>query len=922
MAPPERGLVGRRRELHHLREALSAATAGRGSVVVLTGEPGIGKTRLARQVADDAAERGVLALWGLCREAGAAPSFWPWVQIARQLIDRLDPGAPFVAEVRALAEMSGVAHDASLSPSQRFARFDGVTRALAAAGPAVVIVEDLHRADPPSLLLFEHVADSTVTAPLLLLATARDTAEPGLEVGRDRTWERVRLDGLDRDDVGALARSLDVHLDADEAADVRTRTGGNPLFVTELVRLGGPGVPSTVADVVRARLAALPAATVDALALAAVVGRDIDLGLVAAVAGTTVAEVDDRLRHARAAHLVERDAFVHAVVADVLVDDLDATRRADLHRDVAAALLARDPEPTGEQLAVVAFHLREASAAHVIPEAAVWLGRAARDAIGRLAFEDALHLLDDALALQPTAAASPEERFELTMLAGDALQRAGHLDEARARFGRGATIARRLDRADLLARAALGVDLTIVASGRTDHELVDLLEDALAAQPAHEPATRARLLARLALERYWEASGERGRALAREAVAAATSSGDEEALARARFALLFTLRGPDATLAERIGLGEQLVATAGADPASHPGFQAFVRLASDVLEGGDVVRYRSLVDEIERRAGAANQPVWRWWALMHLGCRALLDADLAAFASIDEEFAGLGEAFGPGPTPVYRVAWRLMVERDRGDAAVTLDAIRDLAVRFPAFATLRGLEALAGVRADPDATRRLVAHWASRVDDVPRDALWLTTMAHLGEAAAEVGEPELAARFGHELTVHRGRFIVQGTPACWGAVDRPLGVIATAAGDLEAARALLSDAARLHQEAGCPALVARSLADLADATRAAGDEGSASDAATRAAAIARDHGLAAIAARLEPQTAHQPPTPLSPRELEIVTLVAAGAQNRQVAETLHISVHTVERHLANVYLKLGVRGRAEAVAHAIRTGLV
>ena len=289
-------LVGRRRELEALTGWLAAARDGRGRLALCAGEPGIGKTRLAQELAAQAAAQGVAVAWGRCAEVEGAPAYWPWRQVLRAL-GRDDALGGAERSCRRSATAAG-------SPEERFRLFDGVAEALrAAAHPALLVVlDDVHRADEPSLLVLRHLADRLADAPLLVLATFRDV-EPAdalrralPELLRAGAVERLDLRGLGLDDVRAQLA------DPAQAQRVLDVTGGNPLFVREVARAIADGMwrpdrpPATVRDVVAARLERVSDPCRALVRAAAVVGRDFSLGLVAATLGGARRRVPSRRR--------------------------------------------------------------------------------------------------------------------------------------------------------------------------------------------------------------------------------------------------------------------------------------------------------------------------------------------------------------------------------------------------------------------------------------------------------------------------------------------------------------------------------------------------------------------------------------------------------------------------------------------------
>jgi hypothetical protein len=570
------GLVGRQRELAQLDAALESALGGRGGLVVLTGEPGIGKTALARTFVERAAARGASWAWGTCWDGGGAPAYWPWVQVVRALarsegVDtlraQLGDGAPWL--VGLLPELADalappVQQSAMDSDQARFRLFDALASLLAGVAerrPLVVVLDDLHWADTSSLYALEFVARTLPDVPLLAIAAyrhveahARDELAGALG-GLARIATRLPLEGLDRDAVGRLAAARARGLGSGEPQDIAPRlvaavheaSAGNPFFVDELVQLlarqgrlhatRAPGrplpLPDGVRDAIRRRLASLDAPSTEALTTAAVIGAEFRVATLACVLEVPPSEILERLEAPYRAGIVVivdpgRFTFQHALVRDTLLEGLGATRRAHLHRVTAESLeeLYRDdPEP---RLPEIAHHFLHAATDGGSERAVQYAARAAQRAIDQFAYEEAARLYERAIDVAASLAADEARAWELYQGLGEALMRAGEVDGAQRALRAAAEHARRLDDPQRLAQAALASTLGSLSPGLVEPELVALLEEALArldavrsddvARRATEDALRCRLRVQLALALYWSPQRERRETLVDEAL--------------------------------------------------------------------------------------------------------------------------------------------------------------------------------------------------------------------------------------------------------------------------------------------------------------------------------------------------------------------------------------------------------------------
>jgi DNA-binding SARP family transcriptional activator len=540
-ALPGRGypLVGRGRPRAVLDAAAQAAESGQPTAVVLVGEGGIGKTRLARTVSDELVSRGWRAVWSHGTENEGAPALWPWMSILRELGRAL----PLPPELATLADGDGSVRSSAEPAADRWRQARLVTELLEQAArdtPLVVVLDDLQWMDADShALLVELTTQSTGTSEwrLLVLVTSRPAGAGGRADTLARLTRlgaiRLDLEGLSDADVRALAAGAGIEVDA---AALRERTEGNPFLLRETITFAAETgaspldvVPASVADVLGARMARLAAADEDVLKVASVLGSVVDAGSLAAVAGLEPGEVDRGLEAGLEADLLSAGAdgtirFRHDLVRETAYARLGAVRRTRLHARALAQLAgtgARNP-------ALLASHARAAGPSHA-DETVRWSIAAAEEAASRRAPDSALQWWQAAHAADRSALHEDPVR-RVTVLLGlvraqlDAGDAVGAI-ATRAEAVRGAVQA---DEPALVTQALTSLDRPVVwlprPMGQVDAEMVQHLERALVA--TSEPGLRCRLMATLAVEIY--APGQEGRCdeLTAESVRLAEDVGD------------------------------------------------------------------------------------------------------------------------------------------------------------------------------------------------------------------------------------------------------------------------------------------------------------------------------------------------------------------------------------------------------------
>ena len=548
---PDWPLVGRDDQLAVLVDALAAAEQGAPSFAALTGEPGIGKSRLCGELAARAAANGARVVVGRCSQDDGAPPLWPWRQVLRGL------GAELAVP------------DAD-DEGAEFRTWEAITDRVAEAArreTVVVVLDDLHWADRSSLRVLRLLADTVDTGRLLTLGTWRTHPEPAgaladaAESLARRHAARLDLHGLTPAQAAEVVEAVAEVMPTDEQADqLAERTDGNPFFLVEYARLahdGGdlgalmaePDPPTAVSDVLARRIDRLPDGTGDLLRWAGVIGRSFELSVLIEAAGADEDEALDHMDTALAAGLVREEAvgsylFGHALVRDELYGNLGPTRRARMHARVAEAL-----EPLPGRESETARHWLAAGPAYA---GQAWrAARAAAEAARRVhAYGEVAELLEAALdSLEKDPTATPADRYDLLMPLADAHRWRAAWEALHLTVQRAIAVADELGDVERLASAASAMTVGALWQsahyGATHDEVIAALRRSLAGLPDADGEMRCRVMLALSNELYYTSSFEERTALVEQAVAMADRLGDEVLQVDARQIGAVSLWQPD-----------------------------------------------------------------------------------------------------------------------------------------------------------------------------------------------------------------------------------------------------------------------------------------------------------------------------------------------------------------------------------------
>ena len=862
--------VGRAQELERLRRLWDGVQEGTAELVLVGGEPGVGKTRLATEFAQRAHSDGALVLYGRADEESGtelgpfaeALRHWAVNASPEELADDLGAHADLLsAHVPELVvRMDGVTAPAE-EPERNHAldAFGGVLSAISARRATLLVVDDLQWADPASLLLLRRLARFAHRGRLLICATYRSgpsgaLAETLAELGRERLVERVAIGGISSEETAALVASIrGAAIEPTVAAAIWEETGGNPFLVEALAEhmaatgdtdrppLGGrsvraalyqDGVPPLVREAVVHRVGTLGPIAVRAMEVAAVCGSDFSADFVNEVADLPPEDVIAALEAAVAAAVLvdvpgslDRYAFAHSLLRQAIYTGIPKTRRASMHRRVAEKLEERhgnDPRHVAE----LASHFA-AGGASVAPRALEYGVRAGASALGALAFDEAREHYERALkALDLTGSDDASLRCELLVALGEAEWRSGDRSASRDTYSRVLRIARRNGDADMLARAALGfAGFGWIYAGSGDGSVAATLSAALEAAP-HSLALRARLNARLAEIVSMDGDREAAMRLASRAVDQARKAGDDEAGAQGLIAGWYAALAP-ADLPERRSLATALSdATGGIRDRDILTMAEVVQVLTS-LELGDFTELDVAIARHRRLADQTKQPTARLHSRALLSMRALMEGRLTEAEGHTAEVLEVGELAG-SPAALQTAAIQLLFLRwEQGRVAEMERAVGDLAERSRLWAAAHAF-VLAEMRQRSRARAQLAELASVGFADTRRNSDWLGVMALSAAAAHAVRDEALAAHISEELQPYAGRVVAIGRGAAYaGSVSRYLGLLDGVAGDLDAAAMHLAEDIALNERAGALPWLARSRRDLASVLGKRGRSGDA-----------------------------------------------------------------------------------------------
>ncbi|HEV2443834.1 MAG TPA: AAA family ATPase, partial [Steroidobacteraceae bacterium] len=839
-----RPIVGRAREFETFRDAFSRMLTGVHQLLLVGGEPGIGKTRCAQALADVAEDQGALVLWGRCCEEAGAPPYWPWVQILRAYIDassldevRLNMGAaakdigalvPELLDAPPLVDETNRSLEAA--SSARFRTFDAISQFFQQATqqvPITLILDDLHWADAPSLSLLEFLSEEVRRSRLLIVATYRDSdasrRTPLLnclgELGRNSEARRVRLGGLSQSAIREVAEGLcKVSLPEAAIEMIHRRTDGNPLFAIELIKVlidegsgvgtlisaRPAGIPAGVHETIGRRLSRLSDRCNELLSVAAVCGRRFTVSEVAGSTDVDVQHVLAALEPAIQAGIIQWEAasggsgqFTHALIRETIYEQLPAFDRLRLHGRVGDTLASRHAQYSQDELSRIAHHYYQAAALGNFDPAVTYALLAAERSVRVCAYEDALPHYDHVIELLERNDRLHDERLARAyILKGCALRQLGLVQQSIE------VLLEAVNRTRVMASADLLVDVLTFLSMSARHlerqQFIPLLDRALALLPEGALVSRAKALATKAFAQRSLHDQSAIPLLVDEALDVACRSGDSAARCACFELGMMALRGNPATLERRLLIGGDYIAVArpgGADLLA----DACHWQALNYFESGGLDQLEALLDHYDG-LGAARSGLHQYQAAAHRITLALLRGSWSGLEQRIEDLLSVGMKTRRDDAEGVYGAQMFALSRDLGRLHALAPQVKEMAASGTSRMWEPGLMLICaelGLLVEARAIFDRLMERGSRA--ISRDDMYVTNLVFCAQTCCALGDTHVAALLYERLSAYAGQVVNHPTAVCFGAADLYLARLACTAQWPDRAAQHFEEALRLNR---------------------------------------------------------------------------------------------------------------------------
>jgi len=962
-------LVGRTSELDAFADALHAMTDGHGRIVAISGEPGVGKTRLMAELADKAQRRNVRVMWSQMIEDPAAPPYFHWrlalrsclnSDVSRKLLAEMPSVATDLAYILPEMQESGQRHQAdnlSDSGAARFQLYDSTTRyllALSKDSPLLILLDNLQLADDSSLGLLRYFCQYLADQRVLVVVAYRDAKfesydrlQPTISaLSRSNIFSKLAMRGLSRPEVAELLRRfLDSSPPTMVLDAVFTQSGGNPLFVTEvagiLARSGRQilhseqamrfEVPDSLRQVIATRLHALSSQTYEVLRVAAIAGQEFDLPMLAHLAESGHSEVSRALEAAEVAGVIassgpERYQFHHVLFRELLYAEHNTVSRVMLHRRAGEHIEQRYFANLQPYLAQLAHHYFEAAQTGREDKAIHYCRLAAKSAMAGRAYSEASTLLERALqAERLLGSGSNETRFELLRELGQAQYRSGYLNASSMTLMRAAVLAHRKRWWSQLAEALFLFQHVCQQSGLRHIASISLHEQVLANLPDSSVALRARVLASLA--RAHRSNGNPASAIRafRKSIALARELDNLQVLLACLNKGAWTVGRQPSGVREGLDVALESLELARNLGSTDKELDSLADVVFQLCDLGEIAKAERSLGELKSLAVKERQVHFliltagfetalailrgQWDSAIHLARMALQNQALTGVLGLEGRYA----------FQMFTIF----------AAQGGLEALADLAVRFIAGSEESRMwlpgQILLHCELGQETKAREALERLGDVRALPRDDLYPIALVYLADSCARLGDSLRCAQLTDLLMPYRGLNVSLPGTLMLGAASGYLAMLANVTHRDKLSRTLFEEAIEMNSDMQAMPALARVLVEYAGCLRGSGsaeDQLRAGELLNYASDIADRLTLRPLIGRIEELRQTPGIGRLTHREVQILELVAAGNSNLKIADALHVSHSTVATHVRNIFRKIGASNRTEAAEKARRSGLI
>ncbi|MBT1064016.1 AAA family ATPase [Bowmanella sp. Y26] len=949
-------LLGRERQLSEIHTLLARCQQSGPGHLLVRGAAGIGKSRFMDAISAHARQQAWCVAWGRCREDAGLPAFWPWRQLLRELYNRFNTQVSFADVLACAPELLGLPGNGSDAAglslqSSRFRLFSAISQVLTACAthqPLLLMFDDLHRADSPSLELLEFLADQISHAPICLAGAYRDTDLTDThrflqtidEFSRQPHALSLRLDVLEPEACRAIiSDNLKQPLEGLVEALIR-RSEGHPLYLSELlahIRQGGAQqeLPNNLKAMISRRIVAMPTETRELLRRAAVIGRDFSLPLLVAFTGQTPTDILAMIEPALAGgQLQSLDSpghyqFTHVLIRETFYDSLPGTVRLHLHYNLADAL-----EALGGELERIAYHYHLAAPLGGAEKATAYSLQAAREADRLMAYEVSIRLYKQGLqtATQP-------QLPDITLGLGLAQLRAGESLQAVSTFADCVASAIRFAQEQVMVNAAIGLEEALWRPGLPGDKAVAVLYRVLSELPDDQRELRLRIKCALVRALMMCGQGEESVRLHQKLRTAINRDDSLELQTRILLCGLIAsqLHSNSANeVAYWVEQGQQ--AYEMARQTGQVGLTMDVQswLSHYLLRAGQIPELENLLKAQSSLLLRNRQPFFQYFQTLFQAGLACCRGQFSKSHQLAEQAVGLARWLpGQDVEGVYGVQV-FTLKRELGQ-------LRQLAPLVEHFVRMTqdnnrwqpGLALIYCELGQTDKARPLLDHIMAGFSQViPKDGMWATSLVYLSEVCFVLQAKQHASTLYSYLSPLAGTNIAVGINiGCLGAADYYLGLLSAAMGEETKAIAHLQNAQVLNGKQGFltwaihgQLALATLLLKSADPTMQRKVLGSVKEVYDQAVVAGMERAKAMALSLLEqhPQKVTQTMSEeaLSKREIDVLRQVAAGKNNREISQSLFISEHTVAAHMRNILDKSRTTNRTEAVAWANQKGLL